>query len=247
MNSADYKEAFLSVYDEYIDREEFPMDVSKIYVLMNPHNMAISAGYQNDYPEIENRMNTSGRFSFFFDRRYREYSFTRDTPVFADGLVGELKVKMSVGLKSSNYHEAILTREKFKELISDMFEKDFAIKTGVSGEIIRSMCIKMINISRVKSELISLEKFEEDMAELDFIIKAENKDESMTLRHLIFHLNNKKEYVRTILSPIDLGKLSPEFLENYIQANENLLLKMHEQSKTESEWQRLNYGNILKS
>lgn len=224
----DWKEAFSSVYDHISDTEEYPIDIRE--ALFINRNRRFSVIYEKNGSDAGNRVGTFEKFSFLFDKNVPEYSCIRETPIIADHLIGRLRTKTVVKLPTSFSNQSPITREEVKELTLDLFSRLSDIKTGISGEIIKHICVKLINISNLESNLISLEKTEENGDDIDFLIGVNDSNKSETEYMLSFSLKKKDSYTVEIKDYLDNKAISPEWLKDYTEAHELLLIKMYNES-----------------
>ena len=214
------------VYDDYIDKDEFPLDVSKLYFDYDPEYDS-----ENDIVILYNKK----RHDFFY--RETKYSliddfkieiikesmyFKRVSKVIVNKLVGSFAFKTKINFPD-DVSFMTATAENIRDVFVEFFEEFYQAKSGVGAEIITATCKRMILIDSLSRETgIFIYGYDEDKKLIDaFEISLDRVDwriviDRYEIQYILISLSIAKVFSDNFYFDLDGDKsTTPEELKKY--------------------------------
>lgn len=179
MKLEEIKEALLAAYDNYIDKDEFPLNTEYVFIEGSENYIAMG---NRVYLDI-GRVSEKNTLSLTVEPSEKNAKIRRISPIKTNDLKGLFIDSSSRRLKKINYKE-------MRKISEEMLEELFSHKQGIEGEIIKACCervIKINEISRLESRDRSFGIF--SFKNIDFIVMIDYSDKKRI--HLDYILNGK--------------------------------------------------------
>lgn len=149
MKREDFLERIAMVYDKYMDRDEFPLD---------PTTLKINKSASGIWTEItcNSNGNTSNSFTnleiVFYKTVFSktQITFKRMSRVIAGNINGTYTFTSSH--ENLDPEKILNSEESFANICSILFDEYFESKIGAGGEIITTLCERVINIEENSTE-----------------------------------------------------------------------------------------------